>query len=441
VKLLLSGMNHRTAPLDLRERLAVSDLGPPLQKLVASEEIEEAVLLSTCNRVEVVALTRSADAARLRLRSFFRRELGGELAGISERALEEALYEYRDGEAMRHVFRVASALDSMVVGEPQILGQVKDAYRAAVECGASGPILDRLYQRAFATAKRVRSDTRIAEGSTSVARIAVALARQIFEELQDKHALLIGAGEMAELALAALRDAGVASVAVANRSAERAAQLAVAHGATAHGLDELPRLLADSDVVLTSIGGDRPILRVDTLEPALHARRGRPIFVIDIGVPRNADPAIDRLDDVYRYDVDALTAVASENAEERRREQARAEAIVGEEQQRFEGWFAALRAVPTIRDLRGRIEAIRARELERALPRLPLDAAAREGVDAFSRALVNKILHEPLSRLRREAEREEGMAYLELARLLFGLDDAEPADAAAPAGPPDPEEP
>jgi glutamyl-tRNA reductase len=342
---------------------------------------------------------------------------------------------------MRHVFRVASALDSMVVGEPQILGQVKDAYRAAVECGASGPILDRLYQRAFATAKRVRSDTRIAEGSTSVARIAVALARQIFEELQDKHALLIGAGEMAELALAALRDAGVASVAVANRSAERAAQLAVAHGATAHGLDELPRLLADSDVVLTSIGGDRPILRVDTLEPALHARRGRPIFVIDIGVPRNADPAIDRLDDVYRYDVDALTAVASENAEERRREQARAEAIVGEEQQRFEGWFAALRAVPTIRDLRGRIEAIRARELERALPRLPLDAAAREGVDAFSRALVNKILHEPLSRLRREAEREEGMAYLELARLLFGLDDAEPADAAAPAGPPDPEEP
>jgi glutamyl-tRNA reductase len=440
VKLLLFGMNHRTAPLELRERLAVSDPGPPLQKLVACEEIDEAVLISTCNRVEVVALTRSADAARLRLRSFFRRELGGELAGIPERSLDEALYEYRDGEAMRHVFRVASALDSMVVGEPQILGQVKDAYRAAVECGASGPILDRLYQRAFATAKRVRSDTRVAEGSTSVARVAVALARQIFEDMSGKHALLIGAGEMAELALTALRDAGVAAVAVANRSAERAAQLAVAHGATAHGLDELPRLLADSDVVLTSIGGDRPILRVDTLEPALRARRGRPIFVIDIGVPRNADPAIDRLDDVYRYDVDALAAVASQNAEERLREQARAEAIVSEEQQRFEGWFAALRAVPTIRDLRSRVEAIRVRELERALPRLELDAAAREGVDALSRALVNKILHEPLSRLRREAEREEGMAYLELARLLFGLDDAEAGDGAAPAGPADPED-
>jgi glutamyl-tRNA reductase len=446
VKLLLLGMNHRSAPLDLRERLAVDDPGPLVQKLVASQEIDEAVLLSTCNRVEVVALTRTPEAARLRLRSFFRRELGGDRIA-AERGLDEALYEHRDAEAMRHVMRVAAALDSMVVGEPQILGQTKDAYRAAVECGACGPILDRLYQRAFATAKRVRTDTRIAEGSLSVARVAVALARQIFEDMSGKRALLVGAGEMAELALAALRDAGVASLAVANRSAERAAQLAVAYGATAHGLDELPRLLAESDVVLTSIGGERPILRVDTLEPALRARRGRPIFVIDIGVPRNADPEIDRLDDVYRYDIDALAAVASGNAEERRREQARAEAIVAEEQQRFEGWFAALRAVPTIRDLRGRVESIRVRELERALPRLALDEPTREAVDALSRALVNKILHSPLSRLRREAEREEGMAYLEVARLLFGLDEpeaeAESGACADASGPPDadPEEP
>ncbi|HXK25769.1 MAG TPA: glutamyl-tRNA reductase [Myxococcota bacterium] len=443
MKLLLLGMNHRTAPLELRERLAVADPGPPLQKLVSCDEIDEAVLLSTCNRVEVIALTRSPDAARLRLRSFFRRELAGDAAELTTRALDEALYEYRDGEAMRHVMRVAAALDSMVVGEPQILGQIKDAYRAAVECGASGPILDRLYQRAFATAKRVRTDTRIAEGPLSVARVAVALARQIFEDMTGKHALLIGAGEMAELALGALRDAGLASLAIANRSAERAAQLAVAYGATAHGLDELPRLLAESDVVLTSIGGDRPILRVDTVEPALRARRGRPIFVIDIGVPRNADPAIDRLDDVYRYDIDALGAVASDNAEERRREQARAEAIVAEEQQRFEGWFAALRAVPTIRDLRGRVEVIRARETSRALSRLALDPERREAVELLTRSLVNKILHAPLARLRREAEREEGMAYLELARLLFGLDDAD-WDAAgaeavdAPDGPPDP---
>jgi len=441
VKLLLLGMNHRSAPLDVRERLAVADPLPALQKLVACEEIDEAVLLSTCNRVEVVALTRSPEAARLRLRSFFRRELGGDAAGLSERGLDEMLYEYRDSEAMRHVLRVASALDSMVVGEPQILGQAKDAYRAAVECGAAGPILDRLYQRAFATAKRVRTDTRIAEGPVSVARVAVALARQIFEDVSGKRALLIGAGEMAELALAALRDAGLASLAVANRSAERAAALAVAFGASAHGLDELPRLLADSDVVLTSIGATRPLLDVPLLQTALRARRGRPIFVIDIGVPRNADPAIDRLDDVYRYDIDALASVASENAEERRGEQARAEAIVSEEQQRFEGWFTALRAVPTIRDLRARVDAIRARELERALPRLDLDDARRDAVEALTRALVNKILHEPLSRLRREAEREEGMAYLEIARLLFGLDDALLPDVTSAAEPVDPEEP
>jgi glutamyl-tRNA reductase len=425
MKLLLLGMNHRTAPLDVRERLAVRDPVPLLQKLVSDHDIDEAVLLSTCNRIEVVALTRSPDAARVRLRSFFRRELGGEEAGLSQRALDELLYEYRDGEAMRHVLRVASALDSMVVGEPQILGQAKDAYRAAVECGASGPILDRLYQRAFATAKRVRTDTRIAEGSVSVARVAVALARQIFEEVAGKRALLIGAGEMAELALSALREAGLVSLAVANRTAERAAQLAVAFGATAHGLDELPRLLADSDVVLTSIGAERPLLGVELMQAALRARHGRPIFVIDLGVPRNADPAIDRLDDVYRYDVDDLAAVASDHSEERRREQARAEAIVAEEQQRFEGWFAALRAVPTIRDLRARVEAIRAAELTRALPRLELGEAQREGVEAFSHALVNKILHMPLSRLRREAEREEGMVYLEAARLLFGLDAAD----------------
>jgi glutamyl-tRNA reductase len=326
VKLVLFGMNHRTAPLDVREGLAVDDPTPALQKLARSEEVDEAVLLSTCNRIEIVVLTRDVDAARLRLRSFFRRELSGGASDVGETALDRALYEHRDGDAMRHVLRVASALDSMVVGEPQILGQTKDAYRSAVECGASGPILDRLYQRAFATAKRVRTETRIAERPVSVARVAVNLARQIFEDFSDKQALLVGAGEMIELALKSLQESGLRSVRVANRTAERAADLAVAHGASAHGLDELPRLLTESDVVLTSIAVDRPILTESLLRGALDSRRGRPIFVIDIGVPRNADPAIDALDEVYRYDIDDLVSVADENAEERRREQARAEA-------------------------------------------------------------------------------------------------------------------
>jgi glutamyl-tRNA reductase len=423
VKLLLVGVNHRSAPLEVRERLAVDDAAPLLQKLVRSDEIDEAVLLSTCNRVEVTVLTRNVDSARMRLRSFFRRDLAGDGAAISEQTLEECLYEHRDGDAMQHVLRVAAALDSMVVGEPQILGQTKEAYRAAVECGASGPILDRLYQRAFATAKRVRNDTRIAERPVSVARVAVSLARQIFEDFKDKRAVLIGAGEMIEMALSALREHGLQSVAVANRTAERAAQLAVTYGATAHGLDELPALLSDADVVLTSIGGDRPILTPEVVGTALQGRRGQPMFVIDIGVPRNADPAIDDLDEVYRYDIDDLVGVANENAEERRRELVRGEAIVVEEQQRFDGWFTALRAVPTIKHLRARSEAIRTSELDRWQGRLGLGETEREAVDALTRAIVNKILHTPLTRLRQEAEREEGMAYLEVARLLFGLDD------------------
>jgi glutamyl-tRNA reductase len=428
VKLLLLGMNHRTAPLDLRERLAVDEPGPVLRKLVAGAEVDEAVLISTCNRVEVVVLTRELEAARLRLHSLFRRDLAPDGLGLAEPDLESCLYEYQNGDAMRHVLRVASSLDSMVVGEPQILGQAKDAYRAAVECGAAGPILGRLFQHAFATAKRVRSETRIAERPVSVARVAVDLAAQIFESFAEKRALLVGAGEMIELALRALRSAGLESISIANRTAERAARLAVQFGATAHGQDELPALLADADVVLTSIGGHEPWLTRAVAERALRSRRGRPMFVIDIGVPRNADPAIDALGAVYRYDLDDLAAIANENAEERRQEQARAEVIVEAEQQRFDGWFAALRAVPTIRQLRARVEAIRAGEVDKVLPRLALDDAVRDAVDALTRAIVNKILHAPLSRLREEAEREEGIAHLETTRLLFALDAPEGED-------------
>jgi len=425
VKLLLVGMNHRSAPLELRERMAVDDPVPVLHKLVAGDEVDEAVLLSTCNRVEVVVLTRDAESARLRLRSLFRRDLAPEGAGVGEVDLDACLYEHRDGDAMRHVLRVASALDSMVVGEPQILGQTKDAYRAAAQCGASGPILGRLFQHAFSTAKRVRTETRIAERPVSVARVAVGLARQIFEDFAEKRALLVGAGEMIELALSALREAGLTAIQVANRTPERASRLAARFGATAHGLDELPELLAHADVVLTSIGGREPWLTRAVAERALGARRERPILVIDIGVPRNADPAIDALDDVYRYDLDDLAGIADENAEERRREQARAETIVEAEQQRFDGWFAALRAVPTIKHLRTRVEAIRVRELEKAFARLAWDETTRDAVDVLTRSLVNKILHAPLTRLRASAEREEGMAHLEAARMLFALDDEE----------------
>jgi len=422
VKMILLGMNHQSAPVAVRERMAVDEPGLLLQKLIDSDGIEEAVLFSTCNRVEVLALTRSLESARHRLRAFFLRDLPCD-DSCPDLDLDEVTYEYLDGEAVSHVLRVASSLDSMVVGEPQILGQTKDAYRAAVECGACGPILGRLFQHAFTTAKRVKTETRIGERPVSVARVAVDLARQIFERFEDKSALLIGAGEMSEMALRTLANNGIASVCIANRTRERAAVLAAQFGGTAHGLDELETLLRQSDVVITSIGGDTPILTLDLATRALRDRHHRPLFVIDIGVPRNADPAIDAIDNLYRYDLDDLGSVASENAEQRAHEAERAGAIVVEEQQRFDGWFAALRAVPTIRHLRDRVEGIRSAELERTLARLELGDAEQSAVDALTKSIVNKILHAPVSRLKREAEREEGMAYLEVARILFDLDD------------------
>jgi glutamyl-tRNA reductase len=428
VRVMLVGMNHRSAPLGLREQLAVPDPEAPLRKLAASDEIDEAVLLSTCNRVEVVATTRRPDAARLRIRSFLRRELAERDLGPE---VEGCLYEHVDGDAMRHVLRVACSLDSMVLGEPQILGQTKEAYRRAAECGAAGPVLARLFQQAFATAKRVRTETRIAERPVSMARVAVELARRIFEELAEKRALLVGAGEMVEAAVEALRAAGLAQIAVANRTPERAADLAARCGGTAHGMDELPRLLAEADLVLSCIAANAPVLTPALVEAALRARRERPVFVIDLGVPRNADPAIDRLDNVYRYDVDDLGSMAEENARARQQERARAEAIVDAQKQRFDGWLAALRAVPTIRHLRERAEALRVAEFERLAARLPLGDGEREAVEHLTRAIVNKLLHEPVTQLRRAAEREDGVAMLEVARVLFDLDaetDADPAD-------------
>ncbi|MAG31669.1 MAG: glutamyl-tRNA reductase [Deltaproteobacteria bacterium] len=427
MKILLLGMSHRTAPVEMRERFAVGDTTGPLQKLAKSDEIEEAVLISTCNRVEIVATTHRPEAARYRLLHFLEYELASEPLPV-DLPLEECLYEYEDREAIAHLFRVASSIDSMVVGEPQILGQVKEAYGAASEAGACGPVLGRLFQRAFATAKRVKNETRIAERPVSVARVAVELAGRIFEELADKTALMIGAGEMIELALESLQREGLAAVRVANRTRSRAVALARRFDASAHGFGELDTLLAEADLVLCCVGGESPLLDSDRVARALRARRARPVFFIDIGVPRNVDPGVNRLDNAYLYDLDDLQEIAVHNAEERRREADKAERIIVEERQHFDGWLLALRAVPTIRDLRIRAEAIRVGAIEGAASRLGLDEMAeeqREGIDALTRSIVNKILHSPLARLREETGQEEGLVMLELARQLFGLDDPE----------------
>ncbi len=423
MKLLLVGMNHRSAPVEIRERYAIEDPRPALQKLAASEEIQEIAILSTCNRVEIVATCVNLDAARHRLLQFLSSDVGKD-EGLTQSGgdLEDFVYVHTNGEAVRHLFRVAASIDSMVVGEPQILGQVKDAYRASVEDGVSGPILSRLFQRAFVTAKRVKNETRIAERPVSVARVAVQLARQVFENFSDKRALLIGAGEMIEAALVALHREGMGTVMVANRTPAHALELAERFEASAHGLNEIPELLQQSDVVLASIGGSGGIVNEAAVAEALAVRRNRPIFLIDIGVPRNIDPGVDQLDNAFLYNIDDLQGISLVNAEERGRETANAEDIVLAEQQRFEGWLAALEAVPTIRNLVDYADRIRSSEFDRIANRLELDEVQREGVEALTRSLVKKILHHPLAKLRSESDREEGIAMLEAARTLFGLD-------------------
>jgi glutamyl-tRNA reductase len=429
MKVMLVGMNHRTAPVEIRERFAVSETGSMLQKLIDRPEIEEAVLLSTCNRVEVIVTTANPDAAQHVLFEFFSRDLaaGGLPAGFS---LSDMTYVRHGRDAVEHVFRVASAVDSMVVGEPQILGQVKDAYREAAELGACGAVLSRLFQRAFATAKRVKNETGVSQRPVSVARVAVELAKQIFESLEDKSALLIGAGDMIEAALVALDDHGLGARRVVNRTPAHAATLARQFAGSAHGLDELDVLLAQSDVVLSCVGGDGPILTRERVEASVAHRPGRPLFLIDIGVPRNIDPAVHEIDNAYLYDLDDLQDVAAANQEERRRESERAERIIFEERENFDGWLAALQAVPTIRDLRQRVEEIRQVEIARFIGRLRLDPAQADTLEQLTRGIVNKIMHAPISRLRDETDREVVLARLEEARSLFGLD--EPARSHTP---------
>lgn len=421
MKIVLLGMNHRTAPVDVREHFASDEPGALLQKLVDRPEIVEATLLSTCNRVEVVVTTENPDGAKYALYEFFARDLAnGE--GPAAGALEELTYLRQGREAVEHVFRVASSIDSMVVGEPQILGQVKDAYREATEAGVAGAVLSRLFQRAFATAKRVKNETGIAQRPVSVARVAVDLAKQIFETLEDKSALLIGAGDMIEAALIALHDHGLGERKVANRTVANAEALAERFGGTAHGLDELDSLLSDSDIVLTCVGGDTPLLTRARIKRSLKGRRGRPLFLIDIGVPRNVDPAVHKLDSAYLYDLDDLQEVAAANEKERRRESERAERIVYEEREQFEGWMVALQAVPTIRNLRDRAESIRSGEIDRFAGRLRLEGGQNEILEQLTRSIVNKLMHSPIAQLRDETDREAGLIRLEEARRLFGLD-------------------
>lgn len=420
------GVNHQTAPLNVREQFAIPEARLPeaLKCLTAYPGVEEGMIVSTCNRVEMLA--RTANGAT-DLHGFLR-----QFYGFDPEPLRKYLYEYHENDAVRHVFRVASSLDSMVVGEPQILGQVKEAYATARAVGAVNSQLDALLTRAFAVAKRVRNETAIASSAVSVASVAVDLAKKIFGSLEGKAVYLVGAGKMCELSARHLLAHGVKQIFVANRTYERAVALAKKFNGEAISFEQLYETVPRADIVISSTGAPHTIFHKQHGEQFLARRRNRPMFFIDIAVPRDVDPEMNKLDGVFVYDIDDLQQVVSSHVADRRLEADRAEAIVSQEVEKFQARLQTLDVVPTIVSLQEHLETVRQAEIDRVRGRLgPMTAEQEMAIEALTRGIVNKIMHTPITTLKSAArESSEATTVIDLVRKLFGLRDAKAAAAA-----------
>lgn len=417
--LFVAGLSHKNAPVAVREQLAVEEdkLRELLHDLQASDVLREVVVLSTCNRVEVYGVAEAPGEARALAFRHLCRHRGIDLATV-----ESMLYTYLEADAIRHAFRVSASLDSMMLGEPQILGQVKEAFALAQACEAVGPHLHPLFSQAFNVAKRVRTETEIARHAVSVSFAAVELAKKIFDRLAGRAVLLVGAGKMSELAANHLIEQGAFPIYVANRTWARAQELARALAGTAVPWEELGTALAAVDIVVSSTGAPDPVITRAAVTRILPGRRGRALFFIDIAVPRDVEAGVDELDDVYRYDVDDLKQVVDANLRERAREAHRAETLVEREVAKFLARQADVEIIPTIVSLRERLEEIRQGEVRKTLARLP-DASAetRAAIDALSTAMMNKILHAPITKLRESSRAGASRSWLELVHELFGL--------------------
>ena len=413
----LIGVNHKSAPVEVRERLAIPDSRLPdaLKRLTHHPGVDEGLILSTCNRVELLAQTQNGAAD---LRSFLR-----DYFQLDDSTLDPHLYEYREQDAVRHLFRVASSLDSMVVGEAQILGQVKEAYATARAVGAVQSQLDLLLTRAFAVAKRVRSETEVGSSAVSVASVAVELAKKIFGSLQGKHVYLVGAGKMSELAARHLMAHGAASIFVSNRTYDRAIRLAHQFNGQAIEFSRLHDTCDRGDIVITSTGSPHAIFRREHGEMFLSRRKNRPMFFIDIAVPRDVDPEMNKLDGIFVYDIDDLQQAVASHVADRQKEAERADNIINTEVERFHARLQTLEVVPTIVSLQDHLETIRQAEIDRVRGRLgPLSPEQELAVDALTRGIVNKIMHTPISTLKTAARESEATTIIEVVRRLFNLE-------------------
>jgi glutamyl-tRNA reductase len=417
VLIAVAGMNHRSAPVEVRERVAF----PPcagrgfLRRLGEEGAVEEAVLLSTCNRTEIYAVVED-EGVRSRIL-----DLLAEDRGVERPSLDRNTYWLTDAEAVRHLYRVASSLDSMVVGEAQILGQVREAYRAATEEQHTGPVLNRLFHTSLRVGKKVRSETGIGDSSLSVPYVAVKLAEGVFGTLRGRRALVLGAGGMSELVIKHLKGRGMADLRIANRTPERALTLAERVGGRAVPFDALPEELLDVDVVVSSTGAGEWVVQSEMVAAAL-ARREGPLFFIDIAVPRDVDPVVQTLGRAFLYDIDDLQAVVERNADDRGEAAEKGEAMISPAVLDFMSWLSTLHVVPLIQELRDRAEQIRRHELSRALQRMDLSREEAEAVERMSRSLVNKLLHGPISELKALAEAGHPLERAEVQRRLHALE-------------------
>ncbi len=417
--IMAMGVNHKTAPVEIREKLTFSgDCQATVRQLKEIPGCDECYFLSTCNRVEILFVSRDQENTARAVRDFL-----FSAANLSDAEIGRYSYFYQGEPAIDHLFRVSASLDSMIVGEPQILGQLKQAYRDATEQNSTGTILNRLLHKAFSVAKRVRTETNIGGGAASISFAAVQLARKIFGELKGKRVMLIGAGEMAELAAEHLVTQGIDHVTVANRTLERAANLARNFNGSAISLAEVVGKLEEVDIVISSTGATDLILRRDDVKPLMRQRRNRPLFLIDIAVPRDLDPKLNDLENIYLYDIDDLKNVVEVNKSERAKEAASAERIVEEEVLKFQQWLENMEVAPTITAIRQKGETIKNQELAKTLATLDhLSAKEKKAVEALAASIVNKMLHDPMLSLKTNCRPEEKRQKLALTRQLFNLD-------------------
>jgi glutamyl-tRNA reductase len=418
-RLLLLGVNHKTTPVEVREKIALSNgYEEPLAALTKIVGLKEYYLLSTCNRVELLLVAEAESNVEEDIIDF----LFGDM--VSRNDCRQYLYLLYDKDAVHHLFMVAASLDSMVVGEAQILGQLKDAYRHAAHFGCTGPLLNKLIHRAFSVAKRVRTETAIGSSAVSISYAAVQLAKKIFGNLADKNVLLVGAGEMAELAAEHLVGQGVGSVTVANRTLSRAVDLAKRFKGKAVSITELVSQLEHVDIIISSTGAKEIILHKDQVKSVMRSRMNRSLFFIDIAVPRDLDPELNEIANVYLYDIDDLSNVVEINKSERDKEAVKATRIVDEEMLKFERWFLGLAVTPTIQALKEKMDGIGQSELDRTLARMPdMTHSDRENITRMVTAITSKILHDPLMYLKSEscAGRDNSDLKVTTIRELFGL--------------------